>query len=51
MANLLEVVEKAATKIQESSLVYAMWLEGSWATGKNNEHSDIFWKRLFLKKE
>ena len=41
MANLLEVVEKAATKIQESSLVYAMWLEGSWATGKNNEHSDI----------
>ncbi len=39
--NLLQVIEKVATKIQENNLVHAMWLEGSWATGKNKEHSDI----------
>ncbi len=27
--------------LSEDTSIHAMWLEGSWATGKNNEHSDI----------
>lgn len=38
---LYEVVERVVPKIERISEVHAMWLEGSWATGRNNEHSDI----------
>lgn len=38
---LLEVIERIAPKLEQHSHIHAMWLEGSWATGKNNEHSDI----------
>ncbi|HVX58114.1 MAG TPA: nucleotidyltransferase domain-containing protein [Candidatus Saccharimonadales bacterium] len=39
--NLLEVVETLATEIKNNEHVHAMWLEGSYATGKFDEHSDI----------
>ncbi|HZC04345.1 MAG TPA: nucleotidyltransferase domain-containing protein [Ktedonobacterales bacterium] len=38
---LLEVIERIAPELEKNSHIHAMWLEGSWATGKNNEHSDI----------
>ncbi len=38
---LSEIVEKIARKLQTSSLIYAMWLEGSYASGTFNEYSDI----------
>jgi len=39
--DLLQVIETIASGISVNPNIYAMWLEGSWATGKNNEHSDI----------
>jgi hypothetical protein len=33
--NLLDIINATVPT------VYVMWLEGSWATGKNNEHSGI----------
>lgn len=27
--------------VEQASNIHAMWLEGSWATGKNNVNSDI----------
>ena len=39
--NLSEIVETIANKIQTEPFIHAMWLEGSYATGKFNEQSDI----------
>lgn len=38
---LLDVVEKIALDLATNPHINAMWLEGSWATGKNNDQSDI----------
>lgn len=38
---LLEVIQAIVTDIESQDSINAMWLEGSWATGKNNEQSDI----------
>lgn len=38
---LLDVIERIAPELQKNRPIHAMWLEGSWATGQNNEHSDI----------
>lgn len=39
--NLPEIVDTIANKIQTEPFIHAMWLEGSYATGKFNEQSDI----------
>lgn len=39
--DLLTVIKKIAPTLRVDSTIHAMWLEGSWATGKNNAHSDI----------
>lgn len=38
---LYDVIFKIAPRIAMLEYVHAMWLEGSWATGKNNDESDI----------
>lgn len=38
---LKEVIDVIALRLVKVPTIYAMWLEGSWATGKNNEQSDI----------
>src|SRR5690606_7928477 len=38
---LLEIINKLAPLIAENPNVHAMWLEGSYATGKNHGGSDI----------
>lgn len=38
---LLEIIQKIAPVIKKNVNIHAMWLEGSWATGMNNVHSDI----------
>ncbi len=38
---LPEIVDKIALKIRAHPSIHAMWLEGSYATGKANEQSDI----------
>jgi predicted nucleotidyltransferase len=38
---LLDVIEKIAPSLEPNPDIHAMWLEGSWATGKNNGYSDI----------
>jgi predicted nucleotidyltransferase len=38
---LLEVIQRISPGLENESAINAMWLEGSWATSKNNEHSDI----------
>jgi len=39
--NLLDVINAIVPTVKGNSNIHAMWLEGSWATGENNEHSDI----------
>ncbi len=44
MKNLLtlpEIIDRVADDIKSSPLIYAMWLEGSYATGRFNQQSDI----------
>ncbi|CAN5653216.1 hypothetical protein BH23PAT2_BH23PAT2_07950 [soil metagenome] len=38
---LLDVIQRIAPGLNENNNIYAMWIEGSWATGKNNDGSDI----------
>ena len=38
---LPQIIDKVADKLGSSSHVHAMWLEGSYATGKFNDNSDI----------
>lgn len=38
---LLDVINQIAPDLAACMLVHAMWLEGSWATGMNNDESDI----------
>jgi predicted nucleotidyltransferase len=38
---LLNVIERIKPELEKNRHIHAMWLEGSWATGKNNEQSDI----------
>jgi len=38
---LLEIIEKLAPEMEKNPCVHAMWLEGSYATGKFTEKSDI----------
>ncbi len=38
---LLKTIEKIAPEIQKNPKIHAMWLEGSYATGKFHEKSDI----------
>jgi predicted nucleotidyltransferase len=38
---LHDVIEKIAPDIKSVPKIHAMWLEGSWATGRNNDQSDI----------
>ncbi len=38
---LFEVIQIISPHLEKHTDINAMWLEGSWATGKNNEHSDI----------
>ncbi len=39
--DLLEIIDRVSPEIEKNNYVHAMWLEGSYATGKNNEQSDI----------
>lgn len=39
--DLFEIMKKITPEIKKNPHVHAMWLEGSYATGKNNENSDI----------
>lgn len=39
--DLFEIITKITPEIEKNPYVHAMWLEGSYATGKNNEQSDI----------
>ena len=39
--NLYEVISKLSPDLEQSPIINALWLEGSWATGKNNHESDI----------
>lgn len=39
--NLLEVIKHIKPGLEKNENIHALWLEGSWATGKNNQHSDI----------
>lgn len=38
---LHDVINQIAPRLAESRHIHAMWLEGSWATGKNHDESDI----------
>lgn len=38
---LFEVIEKITSLVEKNDSINAMWIEGSWATGKNNDQSDI----------
>lgn len=38
---LYDVVNQIAPIVAESGHIHAMWIEGSWATGRNNDKSDI----------
>ncbi|MGF7229679.1 MAG: nucleotidyltransferase domain-containing protein [Candidatus Saccharibacteria bacterium] len=38
---LFDIIQKILPDVQTIPEIHAMWLEGSWATGRNNEHSDI----------
>lgn len=38
---LLKVIEIITPDIKANPHIHAMWLEGSYATGKYNDHSDI----------
>jgi predicted nucleotidyltransferase len=38
---LHEIIEGISPNVKADPDIHAMWLEGSWATGHNNEHSDI----------
>jgi hypothetical protein len=38
---LFDIIQKISPQIQSRSEINAMWLKGSWATGRNNEKSDI----------
>lgn len=39
--DLLTVIKQIAPELEKEPNIHALWLEGSWATGNNNEHSDI----------
>lgn len=39
--SLPEIIELLSVSLKESPRIHAMWLEGSYATGKFNEQSDI----------
>ena len=39
--DLMAIIGQLAPKIEENSQVHAMWIKGSYATGKNNSQSDI----------
>ncbi len=39
--NLYEVILKLSPALEQAPVINALWLEGSWATGKNNNESDI----------
>lgn len=39
--SLREIIEKVAAEVKSAPYIHAMWIEGSYATGKNNEKSDI----------
>ncbi len=41
MTTLLDVITAIAPQIADAPYIHAMWLEGSWATGQNNDDSDI----------
>lgn len=38
---LKDVINGIAPKLAQVPTINAMWIEGSWATGKNNDQSDI----------
>jgi predicted nucleotidyltransferase len=38
---LHDLIEKITPDLQRVPEIHAMWLEGSWATGRNNDQSDI----------
>ena len=38
---LNDVIDEIASHVAKSEHIHAMWLEGSWATGKNHDASDI----------
>jgi predicted nucleotidyltransferase len=39
--NLLDVINTIAPALANDENINALWIEGSWATGKNNDMSDI----------
>ena len=39
--NLYEIILKLSPGLERAQIINALWLEGSWATGKNNDDSDI----------
>lgn len=38
---LKDAISQIAPQVAKSKHIHAMWLEGSWATGKNHDESDI----------
>lgn len=38
---LFDIIQKLSVSLKEHENINALWLEGSWATGKNNDQSDI----------
>lgn len=38
---LMDIAKLISSNLKEVSYINAMWIEGSWATGKNNNLSDI----------
>ena len=38
---LFDVIKNIAPTVAQIDHIHVMWLEGSWATGKNNNKSDI----------
>jgi predicted nucleotidyltransferase len=38
---LYDVINDIAPRVAQCEHIHAMWLEGSWATGKNHDGSDI----------
>lgn len=39
--DLRDIIEKVAAELKSAPYIHAMWIEGSYATGKNNEKSDV----------
>ncbi len=39
--DLLKIIGRLAPEIERNPRVHAMWIEGSYASGKNNQQSDI----------